>query len=196
MKKFLLATILILITSQFNVSHSKVFINDTEFNEKDKNFPSYVRNKIVGNSVFETKSKVASAKYYEKAIKGIRDDFLSLSRLSLIYSYKEVPELSLYYGSNALSIYNSLPTKKKERIHTINYIELLVGLSISYSKLMNEPMAYTYLDEAKTKLRSLQNFKEDYKKGEELVNYAESFYKKTFYKIAPKTKTSTSSNPE
>jgi len=196
MKKILLTVILIFIASCFSTLYSKTFINDTEFNDEDKNFPSHLRNKVVGNSVFETKSKVASTKYYEKAIKGIKNDFLSLSRLSLIYSYKGVPEISLYYGSNALSIYNSLPPEKKERIYTINYIELLVGLSVSYSLLMNEPMAYTYLDEAKTKLKSLQNFQQDYKKGEELINYAESFYKKTFYKINTKAKTNTILSPK
>jgi hypothetical protein len=187
MRKFFLGIILVIFC--FNFSYSKTFVNDIEFSENKNKLPSYIKNRIVGDDVFDTKSKVAAAKYYERVVSEISNDFVSLSRLTLIYSYREVPEISLYYGTNALNVYKSLPPENKERIYTINYIELLTGLSLTYSLLMNEPMAYTYLDEAKTKLQSLYNFQRDYQKGVNLVNYAENIYKKTFYRLSPKTNT-------
>jgi len=187
MRKFFLCIILVIFC--FNFSYSKTFVNDIEFSENKNKLPSYIKNRIVGDDVFDTKSKVAAVKYYERGVSEISNDFVSLSRLTLIYSYREVPEISLYYGTNALNVYKSLPPENKERIYTINYIELLTGLSLTYSLLMNEPMAYTYLDEAKTKLQSLYNFQRDYQKGVNLVNYAENIYKKTFYRLSPKTNT-------
>jgi hypothetical protein len=187
MRKFFLSIILVIFC--FNFSYSKTFVNDIEFSENKNKLPSYIKNRIIGDDVFDTKSKVAAVKYYERLVSEISNDFVSLSRLTLIYSYREVPEISLYYGTNALNVYKSLPPENKERIYTINYIELLTGLSLTYSLLMNEPMAYTYLDEAKTKLQSLYNFQRDYQKGVNLVNYAENIYKKTFYRLSPKTNT-------
>jgi len=187
MRKFFLGIILVIFC--FNFSYSKTFVNDIEFSENKNKLSSYIKNRIIGDDVFDTKSKVAAAKYYERVVSEISNDFVSLSRLTLIYSYREVPEISLYYGTNALNVYKSSSPENKERIYTINYIELLTGLSLTYSLLMNEPMAYTYLDEAKTKLQSLYNFQRDYQKGVNLVNYAENIYKKTFYRVSPKTNT-------
>lgn len=170
----------------FHYSYGKIYINGIEVDESDiQKYEEVLRYRAVADMVFQ-KSKVASLKYYEKVIEVFPDDFVSLARLSLIYSLREVPELSLYYGTNALKVYNKLD---KKQVYILNYIELLVGLSLSYSKLRNEPESYRYLDESKRMLKSLVVFKNDYRRAEELVNYANNVYRKEFYNISLVTNT-------
>jgi len=177
---------LIMFIFLFHYSYGKIYINGIEVDESDiQKYEEVLRYRAVADMVFQ-KSKVASLKYYEKVIEVFPDDFVSLARLSLIYSLREVPELSLYYGTNALKVYNKLD---KKQVYILNYIELLVGLSLSYSKLRNEPESYRYLDESKRMLKSLVVFKNDYRRAEELVNYANNVYRKEFYNISLATNT-------
>lgn len=178
MKRFLF--FLVLITFSYS-GYTKVFINGIEVNEKEiSKYQEALRYRAVADMVFQ-KSKVASLKYYEKVIEKFPNDFVSLARLSLIYSLREIPELSLYYGTNALGIYKNLDKKK---VYTLNYIELLVGLSLAYTKLRSEAESYRYLDEARKNLSSLIVFKNDYKRAEELVSYANSMYRREFYNFS------------
>lgn len=183
MKRFLFFLAFITFSSS---GYTKVFINGIEVNEKEiSKYQEALRYRAVADMVFQ-KSKVASLKYYEKVIEKFPNDFVSLARLSLIYSLREIPELSLYYGTNALQVYRNMDRK---RVHTLNYIELLVGLSVAYTMLRNEVESYRYLDEAKRSLNSLVVFKNDYKRAEELVSYANTVYRREFYNLSVITNT-------
>ncbi len=162
-----------------------IYINDTKVDKENVSKVSkYLRYRAVADTIFE-KSKVSSMKYYEIVLEGIKDDFVSLCRLSLIYSIKEVLELALYYGTNALEVYNK--STDKTRFYILNYIELMVALSLTYASLNDEPKSYSYLDESKNSLSKLILFKEDYKKAKELVDLAELKYKASFYRSFKKT---------
>lgn len=167
-------------------SYSRIYVNGIEVSESEiRNLQEYLRYRAVADMVFE-KSRVASLKYYEKVLEKFPEDFVSLSRISLIYAMRGIPELSLHYGTNALRVY-----KKSDRkgIYTVNYIELLVALSLSYTKLRDEVNSYFYLDEAKSSLSKLLTFRHCYSKGSSLVEYAYSLYRREFYNILTVTNT-------
>lgn len=187
MKKFLLSLLVLP-----SIAYS-IYINDIKVEkERIPKLLKYLKYRAVADTIFE-KSKTSSIKYYELVLEGIKDDFVSLARLSLIYSLKEIPELALYYGTNALEIYNN--TSDKNRIYTLNYIELMVALSLAYSLLNNEPKSYSYLDESKNFLSKLILFKEDYQKAKELINLADFKYKSSFYRSFRKTNSVTTNLP-
>ncbi|MGB9621402.1 MAG: hypothetical protein ACP5PT_04120 [Brevinematia bacterium] len=168
----------------FPVLGYSIYINDIDLKKEEvSKLSQYFRYRAIADTVFE-KSKVSSIKYYELVLEGIKNDFVSLARLSLVYSIKDVPELALYYGTNALEVYKSID---KSRIYTINYIELMVSLSMVYATLNDEPKSYSYLDEAKTSLSKLILFKNDYSKAKELIDFAEQKYRDSFYKSSKKT---------
>ncbi|MFN4244887.1 MAG: hypothetical protein ACK4F9_01885 [Brevinematia bacterium] len=180
--KNILAIVLLFVSS---LAYAKIYINGIYVDEKDiEKSQEYLRYRAIADMVFE-ESKVVSLKYYERVLKKFPDDFVSLSRISLIYALKGIPNLSIYYGTNAIDIYKKNPNT----IRKLNYIELLVALSVSYATLQNEINAYSYLEEAKKNLSKLIIFKSDYTKANKLVIYAESFYKNQFYKIVPLTNT-------
>ena len=165
-------------------SYAKIYINGIEVNKEDVfNLQDYLRYRAIADMVFE-ESKVASLKYYEKVLSKFPNDFVSLSRMALGYALKGVPELSLYYGTNAMNVYKK---EDKRKVYTLNYLELLVALSVSYSLVRNEVNSYFYLSEAKNTLSKIYFFKSDYEKGVKLVNYANSVYRKEFYNITPMT---------
>ncbi|MEN2998771.1 MAG: hypothetical protein ABDH28_07045 [Brevinematia bacterium] len=168
-------------------AYSKVYLNGIEVDEKEiEENQEHLRYRAVADMVFE-ESKVASLKYYERVLEKFPKDFVSLSRMSLVYALKGIAELSLYYGTNALEVYKK---SDKRRIYTLNYIELLVGLSLSYAKLKDEVNSYFYLDEARRNLEKIVLFKSEYSKGAKLVEYANNFYRKEFYNLYFVTNTS------
>ncbi len=162
----------------------KVRVLDIEINRKDKHIYEYLVNRSIGDMVFENKSKVAALKYYENALKGISNDFASMSRISYIYALKGIPSLSLYYGTNAMNVYNS---SSKESFYVYNYVELLTALSISYSLLKNEPMAYYYLDMARNSIKDVSKYPESFRYCEKLLKEAEAIYRSTFYNLVSST---------
>lgn len=185
MKKIVLVFLLV-----FSIVHislaKKIYINGIPIDEdKVGEYEEYIRYRAIADMVFES-SKVASMKYYEIVLEKFPEDFVSLARISLIYSLRGIPELSLYYGTNALKVYKK---SDKKNIYTLNYIELLTSLSVSYSLLNNEVMSYENLQEAISNLSKLTLYKSDYSKAKQLVDYANSVYRKQFYRISVITNT-------
>lgn len=182
MREFLI----FLFISLYIIGYSKVNINGIDIDEKEiAKYQEYIRFRAVADMVFE-ESKVASLKYYEKVLTKLPNDFVSLSRMALIHAIKDVVNLSLYYGTNALEVYKKID---KKNIYTLNYIELMTALSLSYTKTRDEINSYFYLDEAKKSLYKLTPFKSDYEKAKKLIELAEEMYKKEFYNIYPTTNT-------
>lgn len=185
MKKIVLVLLLVFLVVSISLA-KKIYINGIPVEEdKVSEYEEYIRYRAIADMVFES-SKVASMKYYEIVLEKFPEDFVSLARMSLIYSIRGIPELSLYYGTNALRVY-----KKSDRknIYTLNYIELSTSLSVSYALLNNEVMSYEHLQEAVSNLSKLILFRSDYSKAKELVDYANSVYRKQFYRLSSVTNT-------
>ncbi|MCX8028714.1 MAG: hypothetical protein N2712_01830 [Brevinematales bacterium] len=184
--------IVLIFFSAFDLYPKKLTINGIEVEEKDINkYDEYLTYRAIADMVFEN-SKVASLKYYERVLNAFPSDFVSLSRMSLIYALRGIHSLSLNYGTNALTVHKNMDKKK---VYTLNYIELMVALSISYALVNDEANSFLYLDEARRSLSKISLFKTDFKKASELVNLANSTYRKTFYNILSVTDTNIINRP-